>query len=359
MSNVVLLINGQRYIGWTEVSVSRSLINLAGEFDLSLTRSWSDAAPVPIRPGMSCKVMIGDEVVISGYIDDFVPSYDDKTIRYQVTGRDKTGDLVDCAAVYKGSQWNNVNLTRIATDLCEPFGIRVIDNATQQSFFPYTVKAAEEKRIIFAAWRIEQGETVEENLRRAARQNSALITSTPEGDLLITAPSTKVLPETLKLGVNIKAAAGRFSWRNRHDRYLVKGAGYTGGDLDSTNSSDNVGRAMLIRDPAVNRHRPKIVLSEDAFTAEGATQRGQWQKTRDIGTSTQTQITVTDWYYDDSHLWPINVLVNIKDEYQGLDVQWLIVAVNFIEGDSGRLTQLTLMPSEALSVEPPASTMLW
>ncbi|MGY3571972.1 phage baseplate assembly protein [Vibrio paucivorans] len=359
MSDVLLLIDGARYVGWTEVSVSRSLINLAGEFDLSLTRSWAEAAPIPIEPGMPCQVMIGNEVVISGYIDDFIPSYDENNIRLQVMGRDKTGDLVDCAAVFQGSQWQKVNLTRIAKDLCEPFGINVVDNVTQQSIFPYTRKAAEEERIIFTSWRIEQGETVEDNLRRAARQNSALITSTSSGDLLITAPSSHVLPVTLKLGDNIKAAAGRFSWRNRHNVYLIKGAGYSGGDLDNISTDKNVGRAMLIRDPQVKRHRPKIVLSEDAFTAEGATQRGQWQKTRDVGSSTQTQITVTGWHYDERHLWPVNKLVKIQDDYQGLDVTWLIVAVNFIEGDGGRLTQLTIMPADALSIEPPASTMLW
>lgn len=360
MVNVILLVGGVNYSGWTDVSITRSLINLAGEFDLQLTRTWSDASPIPLTPGMSCQVKIGTQTVISGYIDDVVPSYDDKKIRYQVSGRDKTGDLVDCAAVYKSSQWTNVTLTRIAQDLCEPFGINVIDNVTKQSITPYTIDAASEDHLIFTSWRIEQGETVEENLRRAARQSSALITSTPTGDLLITAPSGNVLSTPLQLGLNILAAAGHLSWRNRHDQYLVKGSGYTGGESqDSTKSSDNVGRAVLIRDPQVSRYRPKIVLSEDMFTADGATLRAQWQKTRDIGSSTMTQITVADWFHDGQNLWPLNVLVNIKDEYQGLNVSWLIVSVNFTEGDNGRLTQLTLMPPEALSVEPPESQMLW
>lgn len=360
MASVILIVAGTQYAGWTEVNVTRSLINLAGEFELQLTRAWVDSNPIPLKPGMACLVKIGNETVISGYIDDVVPSYDDKQIRYQVSGRDKTGDLVDCAAVYNSSQWSDVNLTRIAKDLCEPFGINVIDNVSQQSIAPYTIEAAKVDHIIFTSWRIEQGETCEENLRRAARQTSALITSTVSGDLLITAPSSKVLSTPLTLGQNIIAAAGHFSWRNRHDTYLVKGAGYTGGEAqDSTSTDKNVGQAMLIRDSQVSRYRPKIVLSEDVFTADGATLRAQWQKTRDIGTSTMTQITVADWFHDGAQLWPINVLVNIQDEYQGLDVTWLIVSVNFTEGANGRMTQLTLMPPEALSVEPPASEKLW
>ncbi|EGU31084.1 phage baseplate assembly protein [Vibrio scophthalmi] len=359
MAEVYLLVNGVRYNGWTEVSVSRSLINLAGEFDLSLTRTWSEAAPMTINPGMPCVVMIDHTTVISGHIDDFIPTYSSKEVKIQITGRDKTGDLVDCAAVYKGSQWTNVTFTQIARDLCAPFGINVIDSVSQQTIAPYLLDAAIDERVLFASWRIEQGETVEDNLRRAARQKSALITSNAQGNLLITAPSQKVLSTKLTLGGNILAAAGRFSWRNRHDTYMIKGAGYTGGDMDDSPSADNIGRAMLIRDPEVNRHRPKIVLSEDAFTAEGATLRGQWQKTRDVGSSTQTQITVAGWYHDGQELWRENVLVKIEDEYQNLNATWLIVAVRFVAGDNGQLTQLTLMPSDALSIEPPASTMLW
>lgn len=49
-------------------------------------------------------------------------------------------------------------------------------------------------------------------------------------------------------------------------------------------------------------------------------------------------------------LWQTNRLVKVTDAIQQLDVTWLIKAVSFMEGDSGRLTVLTLAPPESLDM---------
>ncbi|MHA0401779.1 phage baseplate assembly protein, partial [Escherichia coli] len=45
MESVILTVDGKLWEGWTEMSVSRSLKAIAGEFDLSVTTRWSAAAP--------------------------------------------------------------------------------------------------------------------------------------------------------------------------------------------------------------------------------------------------------------------------------------------------------------------------
>lgn len=51
MESVILTVDGKLWEGWTEMSVSRSLEAIAGEFDLSVTTRWSAAAPRVIREG--------------------------------------------------------------------------------------------------------------------------------------------------------------------------------------------------------------------------------------------------------------------------------------------------------------------
>ncbi|MCW0135735.1 hypothetical protein OIU92_00215 [Escherichia coli] len=41
MGSVILTVDGKLWEGWTEMSVSRSLKAIAGEFDLSVTTCWS------------------------------------------------------------------------------------------------------------------------------------------------------------------------------------------------------------------------------------------------------------------------------------------------------------------------------
>ncbi|WHG48785.1 hypothetical protein QDX01_10735 [Escherichia coli] len=51
MESVILTVDGKLWEGWTEMSISRSLKAIAGEFDLSVTTRWSAAAPRVIREG--------------------------------------------------------------------------------------------------------------------------------------------------------------------------------------------------------------------------------------------------------------------------------------------------------------------
>ncbi len=52
-----------------------------------------DAKAMAIREGSACTVHIGNDLVLTGYVDDFTPSYDAKEVSWVVSGRSKTSDL--------------------------------------------------------------------------------------------------------------------------------------------------------------------------------------------------------------------------------------------------------------------------
>lgn len=340
---ITLRVDGQIYGGWQKVRITRSLRDIAGDFELSLTRRWDNASEMVIKPLSACTVHIGNDLVLTGYVDDFIPSYDAREVSWVVSGRSKTSDLVDCSAIYKSGSWSNVTLDRVARDICAPFGIEVMVECDLGDAFPRVA--------------IEQGETCFELLDRLAKQRAVLLTTNEQGQLVLTQASDTPMGVSLILGENILAARGNFSMRDRASEWIVKGSSYAGGvTWDNTAPSTIGGQKAIVTDPAVTRYRPRIIIAEDVTTVAGASKRGQWQKQRSIGEGTQTEITVAGWRTqgmegDQGPLWRINRMCPIKDEIQGLDESWLIVTVTLMEDDkNGREAIINLTPREAMLI---------
>lgn len=340
---ITLRVDGQIYGGWQKVRITRSLRDIAGDFELSLTRKWDNATEMVIKPLSACTVHIGNDLVLTGYVDDFIPSYDAREVSWVVSGRSKTSDLVDCSAIYKTGQWANVTLDRVARDICAPFGIDVVVECDLGDALPRVA--------------IEQGETCFELLDRLAKQRAVLLTTNEQGQLVLTQASETPMGVSLVLGENILAARGNFSMRDRASEWIVKGSSYAGGATwDNAATSTIGGQKAVVTDPAVTRYRPRIIIAEDVTTVAGASKRGQWQKQRSIGEGTQTEITVAGWRTqgmkgDHGPLWRINRMCPIKDEIQGLDESWLIVTVTLMEDDkNGREAIINLTPREAMLI---------
>lgn len=336
---LTLNVDGKIWGGWTAMTINRSLDSIAGEFDLTVTSQWSKAAPRSIKPGMPCSVTIGKERVLTGYIDDFIPSYDAQNVSLRVLGRDKTGDLVDSSVVDKSGQWSGLKLEHIAVAICKPYTIQVITETDTGD--------------AFSAVTLEQGETGFELLDRLAKQRGVLMTSDALGRLVITRASTQRATVSLALGQNILAARGRFSWRERASQYIIKGSVAAGGSTWDDQPVKVVGgRQTVITDADITRYRPKILVNEDNLTVGGSSARGEWYKAHALGEANSTEITVTGWREngDAGPLWQTNRLVSITDVIQQLDVSWLIKTVSFSHDDNGRITVLTLVPPESLDM---------
>lgn len=341
--DVVLKAGGQVYGGWTKVNVTRSLQAMSGSFDLELTWKWkgSDAQykafMKPIKEGQPCVVEIGGERVITGYVDDWVPSYDANKVIISVNGRDKTSDLIDCSIDQPSGQLNNLDLAQIAKIVCKPFGIDVIIQTDVGEAFPRV--------------QIEQGETPHELLTRLARQRGVLLTSDAYGNLVITRRSTVRAGVALILGENLLAARGRFSYRQRFSHYKIKAVGASFGDWDEADPETVGGIEATVTDNDIHRYRPMIIVNEEVTTAEGAAKRGQWERQRSIAKSNGAECTVTGWRIPQTgKLWNFNTTAPVQDEILGLDEEMLISSVMFSAGDDGRLAVLSVVKPESFDI---------
>ena len=111
---VALRADGQVLTQWTAMRTARDLKEIAGGFELEYldtARSQAagaivtggDPAMRALSAGMPVSLLVDGEMVLDGYIDDLDLEWDGRTLmRARVLGRDKTGDLVDCAAAPDG-----------------------------------------------------------------------------------------------------------------------------------------------------------------------------------------------------------------------------------------------------------------
>lgn len=332
-----LLVDGVYYGGWKTVRVTRSIEQLAGTYELGVTDRWpGHPESAPLLPGQLCRLFLDEQPVITGFVDVASPDFDPERAELRIAGRDKTGDLVDCSAIYKSGQWHNVKLDRIAADLVRDYGIKVV------------VAAGADLGKPFASFAIQEGETVFETLDRAARMKAVLVTSNADGDLVFTHSGQRQVKAPLVEGKNIKAARAELSWRERHSSYIVKGHGRLGGDGDLAHSSAT-GKAT---DDAIKRHRPLIVLAESQSGNATLKQRAEWERNVRRGRGARGTITVQGWCDPEGRLWEPNTLVHVTSPKLWLkDAEMLIVGCVYSMDDrQGTLTELAIARPDAFEL---------
>ena len=330
-----LNIDSLYYGGWKTMHATRSIETMAGSFDLEVTERWpGQPKSSPIKPGQKCALFLNEKRLITGWVDVVSPDFDAETHTIRVSGRDKTCDLVDCSAIHKSGQWHNVKLDQIARDLAKPYGLEVVIESDVGT--------------AFSSFNIQEGESVFECLDRAARMKALLLSSNPEGNLVITRAGKERLDVGLVEGRNIKAARAEFSWKERFSSYVIKGQGRLGADGDTAHSAPSAS----VADAAITRHRPLIVLAEGHSHNATLRDRAEWERNIRRGRGARGSVTVQGWTRPDGELWQPNILVPVTSPSLWLDnTEMLIVGCTYsLDPRQGTLTELAIARPDAFQL---------
>lgn len=335
MSELTLLTNGQAYGGWKSIRLHMGIEELSSTFDIAVTEIWPEqASPREISAGDACTVKIGSETLITGYVDAVSVDYDNGSHGISIRGRDKTADLIDCSAIYKSGEWKNAKLEQIAKDLCAPFGV--------------SVKVETDTGAAFKSWAIEPGETVHDNLERAARHRGVLLLSDGKGAMVIAKPSTKPLSVALVRGDNILSASAEDNVEGRFSEYTVKGQ--AAGDDDSNGEAVTSQKASS-KDAGVKRHRPLVIVSEDQGDIASFKKRAEFEASVRAGRARTAAVSVQGWIHGGAVLRP-NQRVPVRDPWLKLNCEMLISEVDLVLDESGTRAELKLAMPEAYSLQP-------
>ncbi|MCV3058349.1 phage baseplate assembly protein [Escherichia coli] len=341
MSNTVTLrTDGRLFTGWTSVSVTRSIESVAGYFELGVNvPPGTDLSG--LAPGKKFTLEIEGQIVCTGYIDSRRRQMTADSMKIIIAGRDKTADLIDCAAVYSGGQWKNRTLEQIARDLCAPYGVTVRWELSDK-----------ESSAAFPGFTLDHSETVYEALVRASRARGVLMTSNAAGELVFSRAASTATDE-LVLGENLLTLNFEEDFRDRFSEYTVKGyARANGAEGDDIDAKSIVSRKGTATDSDVTRYRPMIIIADSKITAKDAQARALREQRRRLAKSITFEAEIDGWTRKDGQLWMPNLLVTIDaSKYAIKTTELLVSKVTLILNDQdGLKTRVSLAPREGFLV---------
>lgn len=339
MSNeaIILRVGGQKFKGWTGVSIQKSLYNMTGAFGLAAT----DVGRLGVSMGDPCSVEMYDQTIINGYIEDMPIDYDSNNHNIQISGRDKTCDLVDCSFIESANQWQGQTVLAIIKALCKPFSIDVeVDSSVSAAV---ATKIATKKAL--------EGDTIFEMISNLCKVHALLPVSYGDGKLTLTRAGTAHAHDTLELGRNVKSGSLTQSNKDRFKTYIVKGQG-VGYDEKTIKEIANLSGQAL--DEVILRYRPIVIFPETAVNGkDDCIRRAQWEARIRAGKSRSINYEVQGWTQSNGDIWPLNSLVRVKDSFLSIDSTLLIAEISFSVNDSsGTITNLTVVDPRAFEPEP-------
>ncbi|WP_338664988.1 hypothetical protein VQH23_07385 [Pararoseomonas sp. SCSIO 73927] len=355
--------------GWREASIEVGIEAVAGKMELKLAERWAgEDKPRLILPGQAFKATLDGEIVIEGFIEAVDPEYDETDHVLTITGRERTQDLVDCAAVLDGPhEWKNIKLDEACRRICAPYGI--------------LVEAQCDVGAVFPRFSIEPGEAAWDTIERHCRQRAVLATGNGRGTLLITRSGlggTGAGP--IQLGGpegNIRKAKGVFDWSQRHHLVVVRGQAQ-GGKVDGEGLYDvtNERKPVLVerhgtgpkaaqgtlrgqgraRDAEIGRYRPKVIIAETQGGGASFQERAEWDVRVAAGRSRRPTYTVPGWRGSTGALWRPNTMVPVADAYLDVREELLVAGVKWAVTQDGSLTELQVTRKDAFArIAEPAS----
>ncbi len=342
--------------GWTDLVIGQGIETCPNSFTIEMTERYpGQASAVTVAPGTPCKVLIGTDTVVSGYVDRYRQRLTAGGHTVQIQGRGACEDIVDCSAVIAGMQQTGSSLVGLARALTGPFGVTVLapdGDGTQPYLFS-----------------INLGETPYELIERVARYEGFLVYEDSNGSLVLGKVGTNTHASGFAIGQNVQAADVTFGVDQRFSDYIpVIFAANSFADIGPGNFAGAIvtdeGISSLTRIDGKPRYRPHFVISEQ-ITSSGlyvAEIRAQWECNRRRGRSQAVKILCDTWRDSAGKLWTPNWLAPLSlAALKITGVTWLISSVRFMRSQrTGTTAELELMPSEAFTTDPtPLQTLDW
>ena len=354
-NEVSLKVNGVKYKFWTSVSITSELNTIAPAFSVNAF-SKSSLMIDGLKSGRPVTVKIGEDTVLTGYIEQTPVSYSATSANVGITGRSKTCDLIDCTVMvddpnisYEKPNTSNSNYVSCPQNAATEYKNVALETIIAQLIMPYGIKLVNEtkpltKKRNFSA---KHEDTVLKALQNLTSTENLLFYGNENGDLVVTEKGKLTADDALVLGQNILTGDASFDASKIYKYYRAVGqdkgvTGKTGHAASSHNYTavdDNVSRTRIL----TKKVQGAADTAKCKVTAEGD---------RDYNRDQYFKITykVQGWRQSTGKLWKINSLVDIKDDFLGIDTQRSQKIFNLTENE-GMTTTLDMIPPNGWRLE--------
>jgi prophage tail gpP-like protein len=359
--DVTLTVDSRVLAGWTSVRVTRGIERCPNDFEIELTDLEPRAVDgIVVHPGDACTLHFGKDLMITGYVDRVMPRISPTDHSIRVFGRGKCQDLVDCAAIWPGTQIVGSNIYEIAFKLAQPYGIGVqsvgdLGGVVQQYNFSHGA----------TAWSI---------IEEWCRIRKVLAFETPEGNLQLLSAGSAPVPllgatnqfaaaaSGFTEGINVQSAEAEWSMDQRFSEYRCFRQ-----SIDTLLDLGEQGNLVAtFQDKAVARYRVHDTIAEVANGQglDNAMERAQWEASRRAGRSSTIRLTTDSWRDSAGNLYtpgttaPLSIPSLYKQEDPRLGPSWVISEVVYHRDDQGTTADILMMPREAFAPPPTLPPMV-
>ena len=339
-NNVTLQVNGRQWGGWTSLSISAGVERIARDFNVEITRRWPGGDEVKqmqprIKNGDSVAVLIGNDLVMTGYVDATPVRYDAHSLSVGIVGRSRTEDLIDCSATL--TQFASRNLVQIVHQLAAPFSINVVNEGYDGG--------------PISDFQVDFGETVMEVIDKLIGMQQVLVYDNAKGELVIGGVGTKRTVTALVLGENILSCDTEKSIKDRFSQYIVSGQ-RAGNDHDFGEATNTAISARTL-DGGITRYRPMVIKQTGNANGETCGERSEFEMQRRAARTDEVTYTVQGWRQGNGALWEPNMRVLVYDPVLGFNnAEMLIAEVTYRKDSQGTVAELRVGPADAYLPKP-------
>ncbi len=348
-----LEVNSIEYTNFTSATAEIRLDTLSNSFSFEAVES------LPFKGGEPCRVIVDNEPVVTGYIETVAGDYDAGSHSLFVSGRDKTGDLVDSTL----DAMDDIKLTSLKSIIEQvitalELNITVLDFASPEDF--------NESEDIATP---EAGQNAFEFIETLARNRHVLLTSDSDGNIIIEQTANVGTSGTLQniLGAsdnNIKSASFSYDRTGRYNVYRFRSM------LDEValNNAGTVGIATIVNqngsiiDTEIRVGRQLSLIAESSMSDDGCVDRAIWEANIRKARGQMYSAVVQGYRTKPGGLlWSPNSSVVVVDNFANIDATMLINSVRFnMDVDGGRTTEIQCIERNAysLTLEEPVSQEL-
>lgn len=325
LEDVRVIINGNDFIHYSELSISRDMESIASSFEMSVFKIDKD---FPIWKGDKIQIKIGEHYILTGRIEYLNAFYNETESGLILIGRDNIGDLVDCSHTGKVYEFTGrQSVTKIVAELCKPFSIDVKSELKTEDYID--------------SFKIDPGEKIFEALEKIAKSKGLIFQPTGEGNLVITKINDDGPAILLTEGDNIVSASLNLDDTNRFSEYRILGQ-----------STDRKTVLQNAHDMGIKNYRPIEIVSFQNLSIQDAKKRAQWEAATRYGRSKAVYVEVPGWTIG-KEAWKPNSLcmVNIP-KILICEEKMLIRSTEMRFGETGTYTTLSLAEPAMFKLEP-------
>lgn len=339
---VELQLDGKAHTTWSSLAVGWSMEHAASSFEVGVEHPLDETLQTPEPANQKhARLLLDGEPVVDGYVFRDSRGFDAEEFRLSLAGASRAFDLVDSDPVDQSETFRKQGLRAITEKLVDGFGDfgKSID-----------VRFEDSEGDKFAKFAVEEGDTVFSTIERAARQRGLLVMSAADGALMFTRVATSFPQESLTVGVNVVSGTAERDDREVFSDYYFYGQTSANDHHHGRSACHLKGQVV---DPRMRRYRPKVGL-EGQSLRESPEQRAVWESNTRYGRSQRFVYEVEGWKTSGGNLWAPNTLVFVQDPLNHVIGVQLIASVRFsLNSQDGKMTELTVCPPEAFTLEAP------